>query len=173
MPRIYKGARGINQGERIPLSAFNEAITVLRVTATPSQEDESWLRAAIRVGNYMSAYERGEIKLVAGEKQNDKELFLFVVHGDIDHEFTLEDYVIRGTEIFHVQGYNWVGGRRGYMQINTRPWGHVKDDDFILSLTADNIVEVAPGDTLTEDGQVIEGLNGGDIAPNLFWDNPP
>lgn len=179
MSRIFNtgpGNRSINQGGRVPLSRFNEPITVLRVTAVPSGSDTSWIRNAVRMGNFMAAYEPGEIVLVSGEKQKDKELFLFLVHGDDANEFTLSDYVIRGDEIYHVQGYVMVGGKRGYVQLNTRSWGHVKEGDFVLDTDKTDLVKIDPTALVGENGEPLtdgeEQLGIGDnLKENLFWEN--
>lgn len=156
MTRLIRQGRGINKGARLPLSAFNEAITILRVSATPDPEDESWLRSADRIGNYMALYEPGLVQLVQGEDQSDKELHLFVVHNDEEAvEFALTDYIVKGGEVYHVQGYLHLGGKRGYTQINTRTWGKVADSGFLLT-AEENLVETPVP-----------------VVDNLFWDDLP
>lgn len=129
-------------GDRIPLSLFREPITIMRVDSAPSQTDASWIRNAKKVGDFRAAVDQGEIKLVAGAKQSDKELFLFVIHRDEAYEFSLADYVVWGKEVYHVQGFRPLGSKRGYYQINTRPWGVLKEGEFVLGYGG--VLEAAP-----------------------------
>lgn len=153
MPRTYRSRKG--NGERIPLGEFSEPITVLRVGSTPSAEDESWVRKALKVGNFEAAYEPGEVKNVKGEKVSQSEHFLFVIPHDPAYDFTVADYVVYGSEVFHVQSYSLPRyGNRQYFQLNTLPWGKVDATDWTLDANA-------PVPPATEEKQ----------TGNLFWNS--
>lgn len=159
MARTFKAFNrkgGNKRNQRIPLSQFKEPIVILRTEATPSPTDMSWTVKAVKAFQGLAAVEEGEIKLIASEKQSDKELFLFVIHYQDGLTPTLVDYVIWGSDVYHVQGYLPIDGRGGYLQINTRYWGQLKEGDFVLDDTAD----VPPSDEP-------------ETRENLFWDAVP
>lgn len=159
MARTFKAfdrKGGNSRNQRIPLNKFREPIVILRAEATPSPTDASWIRKTKKIFQGMAAHESGEIKLVASEKQSDKELFLFVIHYQDGLTPTLADYIIWGNEVYHVQGYIPLGERGDYLQINTRSWGQLQEGDFVMDADAD----VPPSDIP-------------ESRDNLFWDTEP
>lgn len=159
MARTFKAFNrqgGNSRNQRIPLNKFREPIVILRTEASPSPTDASWIVKAKKILQGMAAVEEGEIKLVASEKQSDKELTLFVIHYQDGLTPTLADYVIWGKDVYHVQGYLPLGERGDYLQINTRYWGQLEEGDFVLDDTADTPPSDVP-----------------ETRENLFWDATP
>jgi hypothetical protein len=135
MRAFSAGVQGkIGGSNRIPLNRFREPITVLRVTTTPDPANAEWHKNATNLGDWISAVEEGEKRLVRGEKISRAEYFLFVIPYEAGLEFAKGDYVVWKDESYSVEGTQPIGdARSGYLQINTLPYGKWAQGEITLA----------------------------------------
>jgi hypothetical protein len=141
-------------GKRIPLSAFDKQIVIVRTSSRPDPADESWIKDTVKIGEFWAAYEPGEIKLIKGEKVGKNEYHTFIIPADDRYDFTLADMLAYGKSVFTLSEYKeFTLGGRSYYQIDALPFGKAELADF-------NMVPSSPDQTspITEEDD-----------SNLFW----